>query len=57
MKFGQLIESNMKNIFVEKLYTECGGVYFSTICLWINSQVEDYSNILKLNCRPLAFTS
>ena len=38
MKFGQLIESNMKNIFVEKLYTECGGVYFSTICLWINSQ-------------------
>ena len=25
MKFGQLIESNMRNIFLEKIYTECGG--------------------------------
>ena len=25
MKFGQLIEYNMWNIFVEKLYTKCGG--------------------------------
>ena len=25
MKFGQLIEYNMKNIFVEKLYTKCAG--------------------------------
>ena len=25
MKFGQLIESNMRNIFVEKSYTKCGG--------------------------------
>ena len=25
MKFGQLIEYNMWNIFVEKLYTNCGG--------------------------------
>ena len=25
MKFGQLIEYNMKNIFVEKSYTKCGG--------------------------------
>ena len=24
MKFGQLIEYNMRNIFVEKSYTECG---------------------------------
>ena len=24
MKFGQLIEYNMRNIFFEKLYTECG---------------------------------
>ena len=24
-KFGQLIEYNMRNIFLEKLYTECGG--------------------------------
>ena len=25
MKFGQLIEYNMKNIFVEKSYTKYGG--------------------------------
>ena len=25
MKFGQLIEYNMKNIFVEKSYTRCAG--------------------------------
>ena len=25
MKFGQLIEYYMRNIFVEKLYKKCGG--------------------------------
>ena len=25
MKFGQLIEYNMRNIFPEKSYTKCGG--------------------------------
>ena len=25
MKFGQLLEYNMRNIFVEKLYTRCAG--------------------------------
>ena len=25
MKFGQLIEYNMKNIFLYKSYTKCGG--------------------------------
>ena len=25
MKFGQLIEYNMRSIFLEKSYTECGG--------------------------------
>ena len=25
IKFGQLIEYNMKNIFVEKSYTKCAG--------------------------------
>ena len=25
MKFGQFIEYNMKNIFVEKSYTKCDG--------------------------------
>ena len=24
MKFGQLLEYNMKNVFPEKLYTKCG---------------------------------
>ena len=26
MKFGQLIEYNMRNIFPEKSYAKCGGV-------------------------------
>ena len=26
MKFGQLIEWNMRNIFLGKSYTKCGGV-------------------------------
>ena len=25
MKFGHLVECNMKNIFLEKSYTKCGG--------------------------------
>ena len=25
MKFGQLIEYNMRNIYVEKSYTKCAG--------------------------------
>ena len=25
MKFGQLIEYSMRNIFIEKLYTKCGA--------------------------------
>ena len=25
MKFGQVIEYNMRNIFLEKSYTNCGG--------------------------------
>ena len=25
MKFGQLIERNMRNIFLEKSYAKCGG--------------------------------
>ena len=25
MKFGQLIECNMRNIFLEKSYAKCGG--------------------------------
>ena len=27
MKFGQLIEYNMRNIFLEKSYTKCGGEF------------------------------
>ena len=45
MKFGQLIEYNMKNIFLEKSYTKCGGETFPNpipkkpkrAYLWINS--------------------
>ena len=76
MKFGQLIEYNMKNIFLEKSYTKCGGeiiprrfsksklgvsldeyskVLYSLSLLY--AKLKDSCNILKLSCRPLAFTS
>ena len=45
MKFGQLLEYNMKNIFAEKWYTKCGGEtiprpflkHWNWADLWINS--------------------
>ena len=42
MKFGQLIESNMRNIFLEKPYTECGG----------ETRPRPFSEKLKLNISP-----
>ena len=73
MKFGQSIEYNMRNIFIEKSYTKCDGETsprpfseklklntksFKQFVI-IKCQVEDYQNILKLNlsCRPVACTS
>ena len=50
MKFGHLIEGNMRNIFLEKSYAKCGGAF-----VFVVSQVEGYQNILNLNCRPLDF--
>ena len=74
MKSGHLIEYNMKNVFLEKSFTKCGGetipTPFSKISkflisldqwsiqfVFIECQLEGYGNILKLTCRPLAFTS
>ena len=57
MKFGQLIECNMRNIFLEKSYTKCGGETSPRSFSEKVWQVEGYRNILKLSCRPLAFTS
>ena len=45
MKFGKLIEYNLKNIFLEKSYTKCGGENIprpflknqNRAYLWINS--------------------
>ena len=72
IKFGQLVQYNMWNIFLEKSFTECGGKSVTTpssnkLNLWSNilqfctvcfvvCQVEDYRNILKLSRRPLAST-
>ena len=74
MRFGQLIEHNIRNFFFEKSYTKCGGKtssrrfseksdlsisldQYSKVFVFIVCQVEGYQNILKLSCRPLAFTS
>ena len=32
MKFGQLIEYNMRNIFLEKSFTKCGGETLTRPC-------------------------
>ena len=71
MKFGELIH-NMRNIFLKKSYPKCGETspnpllknqnwgYRSKVlyCLFIlYVQVEGYQSVLKVRCRPLAFTS
>ena len=60
---------SMRNNFLEKSFTKCGGetihrhfskkskLNISLEFVFIVCQVEGYRNILKLKCRPLAFTS
>ena len=60
MKFGQLIEYKMRNIFLKKLYTKCGGEdspksFYKKSKLRI-VQLEICQNIFKIRCWPLAFT-
>ena len=77
MKFGQLIEYNRRNIFLEKSYTKSdretipdpslknqriehisGSIAWSFIqFVFIVYKVGDHRNIMKLSCKPLAFTS
>ena len=63
MKFGQLIEYNMSNIFIEKSYPTCDGeigfqtVFSKIVFVFILSQVKGYQNKLNVSCRPPAFTS
>ena len=59
----------MRNILLEKSYTKCCGEtilrhfyqkskFESCIqFVFIECQIEDYRNILKLSCRALAFAS
>ena len=72
MKFGQLIEHNMRHIFLGKSHPKCDGESsprpFSgklKLSISLDQQsksniiipVEGYQNKLKLRCRPLTFTS
>ena len=69
-KFDQLIEYKMRNIFLEKSYTKCGGGTNAKLdhisgsiapsfmqFVFIVCQVDGYQNILRLSYRPLALTS
>ena len=56
LKLGQLIEQNMRNVFLEKAYTKYGGestcrpfsgLLYSSVCLHI--QAEERQNILKMH--------
>ena len=65
MKLGQLIEYNMRNIFLEKLFIKCGEEKIKTEhisgCIFrgfvqsvfVLHQVEGYRNMLKISSRPL----
>ena len=44
MKFGQLIECNMRNIFLGKSYTKCGGETSSKLKLTIS--LDQWSKVL-----------
>ena len=46
MKFGQLIEYNMRNIFVEKSYTKCGGKTIPRPLPKLSLSVDQYSKVL-----------
>ena len=54
MEFGQLIDHNMRNIFIEKLYTICNGESFpdpilknqNLVYIWINT-LKDYYSLLE----------
>ena len=61
IKYGHLIEYNMRNFFLEKSYTKCdqdwtylgiNNLEFYTVCFILYIE-----NILKLSCKPPAFTS
>ena len=57
MKFGQLIEENMRNIFLEKSYRKCGRELFAGPFLKNLNWAYLWFNILKLyifcfNCLP-----
>ena len=58
MKFGQLIEYNMKNIFLEKSYTKCGGETsprpFSgklKLSISLDQQFKVLYNLFLLHCK------
>ena len=52
MIFGQLVECNMRNIFLEKLYTKCGG----EPCLRPFSEKLKLSTLLDFFLKKLCFT-
>ena len=70
LKFGQLIEYNMRNIFLEKSYTKCRGEashrsFYGKSELSISLDqhwnvflflLYVYQNPLKLRCLTLTFT-
>ena len=39
MKFGPLIEYNMRKIFAEKSYTKCGGETIPIFCMVLKTKI------------------
>ena len=53
MKFGQLIEYNMRNIFVEKSYTKCAGETIPSAYLYQQCEVLNSLFVLYANLRAI----
>ena len=54
LKFGQLIEYNMRNIFVQKSYTKCGGETIPR-SFSKNIEIEYISGSITLNFNTVCF--
>ena len=46
MQFGQLIEYNLKNIFLEKSFTKCGGKTFPRPLFKNSKSLDQISKVL-----------
>ena len=60
MRFGQLIQYNIRNIFLKKIHKKCRNLWNSSVIFYtvfLICKVEVYRSTLKISCRPIVFTT